>query len=201
MTELNPKVHERRGSARSPVFMLVQCKDGRGAMWAWDAGLGGLQCRSRVVRFPGTYLDVSFRLPGDAYRYHVGAQVTTLDRADDGSVSLGLRFCMVSPRLQMGLYRFLDRRRRLWSDEADAEPRDEIPHADPRDVIALPSVPPWPRPSERPFDGLLLHAFAALRDKETAHPDFDVRGPSADLLRLSHILGPTDDDGSGSRRA
>ena len=41
----------RRASARSRMFVQVECRDGSENMWGFDIGLGGMQCRSRTPRF------------------------------------------------------------------------------------------------------------------------------------------------------
>ena len=168
---------ERRCSARSRLFTLVTVR-GRGnqdKLWAWDIGLGGMKARSRKARFPGTFLDLEFRLPDSKEILRVGAQVTDMEATDDGSVGLGLRFCRVSPMVQMAIYRFMDRRRRLWepAPRAKAELAGETVQ------------------EERPFEGLLSHAFDTLRAKECQLPSSSYLGPSAELARLSQVLGPS----------
>lgn len=177
---------DRRKSARSRLFMLVETGDGKGPLWAWDIGLGGLQCRALNVRFPGTYLDLKFRLPGSDEFMKVGGQVTSMDRSEDGSLSLGIRFCVISPRLQMATYRFLDDRRSLW---------------DPKVIHATPEKPDDRTDLTEPFEALLLEAFASLRVKELRRPAFIRRGPSQDLENLSRILGKRKREAREARKA
>jgi hypothetical protein len=165
----------RRDSARSRVFMLVQVGEGgsHGSMWAHDIGLGGMLCRAGAARFVGTYLDLSFTLPGTDEVVTAGGQVTQLD-SDDNGYLLGIRFCMLSRRAQMAIYRFLDRRRPLWDPKVVPAPKQAQQQLD---------------EDARPFEPLLLEAFAALRAKELRRPTFVKNGPSRDLESLGRILG------------
>lgn len=141
----------RRDSARSRMFVLIDAADGRGPMIGYDIGLGGLLCRTRAVRLPGTFLDLSFTLPGTAEQIRIGSQVVSLDAEPNGEAILGLRFCMPSRLAQMAIYRFLDARRALW-DEVVIETRR--PHIADLDF------------GETPFQALLLEAEAALKAQE-----------------------------------
>ena len=162
----------RRGSARTAVFMLVQTP--HGPLWAFDVGLGGLRCFARSLYTVGQYLDVSFRLPGEDADHRVGAQVACLEPWPGGGVALRLRFCRPSKALELAIYRLLDRRRAMWDPKVIHEaPAPQNPYAD----------------RERPFEGLLLEAFAALRLREVNRPGFARRGPSRDLENLARILG------------
>ena len=144
---------ERRNSARSPLFMLTQAKDGE-AMWAIDIGLGGMQCRARTPRWPGTYVDLSFKLPNTRACLEVGAQVTTIDRIEGGEVILGLRFCRMSAGASLAIYRFLDRRRTLWSPRGQTPARKSV-------CERFPQLRPILE-REQPFARLLLEAGLAL---------------------------------------
>ena len=145
----------RRASARSRIYMMVRTSRVKDPLWAFDIGLGGLQVKSSVVVFPGTYLDLAFRLPGSKELHKVGAQVATLGDAPDddvlqgrattGGVALGLRFCKLTARVQMAIYRFLDKRRHLWTTEGDEPAQADI---------------------DKPFKGLLLDAYSALQAEE-----------------------------------
>lgn len=117
-------------------------------IWAIDIGLGGMKAVSRSLVFPGTYLDLSFRLPGTSELLKVGAQVGTLGDADGyeaGSVTLGLRFCRLSKGNELSIYRFLDKRRGLWTSQGESKP--EVHEA-------------------RPFEALLRDAYTALQAEE-----------------------------------
>ncbi len=116
---------DRRGSARSRLFTLVQTGDGLGPMWAWDIGLGGLLVKAKRPRWPGTYLDVTLTLPGTGETLKLGAQVLTLDQDADG-VGMSLRFCRSSAAARLAIYRFLDRRRALWDPEAETSPQEQL---------------------------------------------------------------------------
>ena len=83
---------KRRESARARCFMMVRASGAGEPMWAWDIALGGVNCQGRQPRWPGTYLDMHFRLPNSDDRLEVGAQVVSLDQIDDTRVSMGLRF-------------------------------------------------------------------------------------------------------------
>ncbi len=160
---------DRRDSARSPLCMAVRCGDD--FLWAWDLGLGGLQCRSRRPWFPGTYLDMEFTIPGGE-AFKVGGQVASLDQAPDGGLSFGIRFCRPPAQLRLAIYRFLDQRRRVWDPE--------------RSKVEPPLV--VYDPDARPFEGLLLEAFATMRLREQQLAGFVRRSPSRDLEILGRIL-------------
>jgi hypothetical protein len=170
---------DRRGSARSRLFALVDARGVNDPLWAWDIGLGGMQCRSRAPRWPGTYLDLSFTLPGTTEKLEVGSQVLSIDQLEDDSLSLGLKFCMLSAKDQRVIYRFLDQRRALWS----AEPIENAPRT-PQAKLAQ-----WVAGQHRPFEPMLLEAYAQLRAKQIKRLAF-VRGINpADLPRLSDLVG------------
>ncbi|MEZ4272528.1 MAG: hypothetical protein R3C68_14200 [Myxococcota bacterium] len=105
---------DRRDSARARLFTLVQSADGKGALWAWDVGLGGMQCHASHVRMAGTFMDLTLRLPGSEDILHIGAQVISFDQTSSGKISLALRFCRLSMKATLAIYRFLDSRRALW---------------------------------------------------------------------------------------
>src|ERR1044072_8443845 len=71
----------RRASVRGRLYMMVRAERLPDPLWAYDIGLGGLKVESRWIVFPGTYLDLSFRLPGTRELLKVGAQVATLGDA------------------------------------------------------------------------------------------------------------------------
>lgn len=150
---------DRRDSARSRVFVLVNVGPDKEPMWAWDIAMGGMQCRSNTPRWPGTYVDLSFRLPEIDETIEVGAQVMSMEPAGGGQVSLGIKFRMLSPKAQRAIYRFLDRRRQMWNEER----RFEASKAETPAVEAV---------SAHPFDALLREAYAALRAKELLRPGF-----------------------------
>jgi len=138
----------RRASARGRLYMMVRAGRLPDPLWAYDIGLGGLKAVSKSIVFPGTYLELSFRLPGTRELLKVGAKVATLGDAPahaSGSVALGLRFCRLSQCFKLSIYRFLDKRRGLWT-------RDENAHGD----AAKP----------RPFEALLRDAYTALQAEE-----------------------------------
>ncbi len=168
MTE---QAKNRRKSARAALFMLVRTK--LGPVWAFDISMGGMKVYTRDFIDIGTFLDLEFNLPGESDQYRVGAQVTDMAEAKGGGLSLGLRFCRPNPKLTMDLYRFLDGRRATWDETV---------------INAVPPPSPWLE-NPRPFEGLLLEAFAALRLKEVNRSGFVRRGPSRDLLTLSRVLG------------
>ncbi|MBI5509142.1 MAG: PilZ domain-containing protein [Deltaproteobacteria bacterium] len=169
---------ERRMSARSPLFMMVKSGGNREPLWASDIGLGGMQCKSRVPRFPGTYLDLSFTLPGTTDRLEAGGQVLSIDGERQGRLALGLRFCMLSVKAEREIYRFLDRRRALWGPEqlVEATPEGE-------------SVARQILDQSRPFEALLLEAYAALRAKELQRLAFVRHLQTGTLPRLSRLAG------------
>lgn len=153
-SSLSMAAAERRNSARTPVFMLVRNLQTRDGMFAWDIGMGGMQCRARRPLWPGTYLDLGFKLPETSELLEVGGQVMTLNDGAQGDLGLGVRFCAISRKAQLALYRFLDRRRLLWDPSAEQ----------PRPQPALPAMAE--ANSARPFEALLLEAYASLRAKE-----------------------------------
>ncbi len=177
---------DRRDSARSPLFMLVHTPAGA-PLWAWDIGLSGMQCRSRAPRWPGTYLDLRFRLPGTHDELKAGAQVMTLDQAED-ELSLGVRFCMLSAMAQRAIYRFLDHRRLLWEKSGQVAPAPGEPSLPLlSEIVAGLAEPPVVAPQEeRPFEKLLLEAYASLRAKELQHLAY-IRAPKSELPRLSAL--------------
>ena len=147
-----PSAAERRDSARSRIFVLVHAGASDEPMWAWDIGMSGMQCRSPKPRWPGTYLDLRFRLPETTEPIELGAQVVSMEPAAGGHVSLGLRFRAMSPKAQRAIYRFLDRRRALWEDEQrfEREAGAEAAEAD----------------SPRPFELLLREAYALVQQRK-----------------------------------
>ena len=152
---------DRRGSVRSSLFILVRIKARGELMWATDISLGGMQCRARLPHWPGTYLDVSFALPDTRESIDVGAQVISLGQAGDGEVLLGLRFCRLTARAEMAIYRFLDRRRALWSQpEPSPMPERAAAKQRGRRHPALAAL----LAQERPFAMLLYDAHRSLRD-------------------------------------
>ena len=168
---------DRRTSARSPLFMMVRGRDTRDPLWAWDISLGGLLCRSKKPRWPGTYLDLCFRLPNTNEVLEVGSQVLSIDDAPEGALSMGLRFCRISAKTELSIYRFLDRRRGLWGGEANAPapsvvspPVSDVPAAGPSPAVHHSSATrSWVQQilaQPKPFEPLLLEAYAAMRAKE-----------------------------------
>jgi len=168
---------ERRTSARSPLFMMVRDKRTSSSLWASDIGLGGMQCRSKTARFPGTYLDLSFRLPDTQDELQVGGQVLSLDEMTPGQLALGVRFCMVSSKAEREIYRFMDRRRSLWDQEAVVEA-----------MVAEPSAAEKILSRERPFEALLLGAYADMRAREVRRLGFIRSLPTQDLPPLSQLF-------------
>jgi hypothetical protein len=171
-----PSADDRRTSARTRLFTLVHSRGQREPLWAWDIGLGGMQCRSRAARWPGTYLDLRFTLPGTDDTLDVGGQVLTLDQLEDDGVSLGMRFCMLSPRAQRSIYRFIDARRVLWAGEAPAVTPQ------PKGLLDT-----WLARSERPFEAMLLEAHASLRARELRQLAFVRSIAHGNLPRLSDL--------------
>ncbi len=108
-----PTALDRRRSVRGPLYMMVDTRGARVPLWAFDIGLGGMRCTGPTA-WPGTYLDLSFVLPDDLQRIEVGGQVVSLGEAD-GEIAMGVRFCRISDGARLAIYRFLDRRRRLWA--------------------------------------------------------------------------------------
>jgi hypothetical protein len=121
-------------------------------LWAWDIGLGGMQCRSRVPRWPGTFLDLAFTLPGSEERLEVGSQILSLDHLDGDDLSLGLKFCMLSARDLRLIYRFLDQRRALW----DVDPVDRTT------VVPCERLAMRAAGQQRAFESLPAEACATL---------------------------------------
>jgi len=156
------RADERRNSARSRSFILVQPRDGTPSMWASDISLGGMQCRTNTTRWPGSYLDLSFTLPDTRETFEVGAQVLSLGKADDGQLMLGLRFCRIPAGAQMAIYRFLDRRRAMWFGESKADV--EAP-ALPRQGRYLPAIVAM-LGKPKPFAQLLCDAQRTLRNTQ-----------------------------------
>jgi hypothetical protein len=173
----------RRGSARGPLFMLVQVGDE--PMWAFDISMGGLKCYTRRFRTIGQLVDLSFRLPGDPAPHRVGGQITGIDDSLGEGLTLRIRFCRPSRALYFDVYRFLDRRRRSW------------------DPTVIHHVPPKCTYTEldRPFEALLLEAFASLRLKEVHRPGFVRRGSSRDLETLGRVLARGLEDSTPRDRA
>ncbi len=163
----------RRGSARSPLFMQVFTGDGE-AIFAWDIGLGGLKARGKKTRLPGQYVDLEFTLPQTKTTLKLGGQVTTIDSYREGTrfgVELGIRFCRISDTDQIQLYRFLDKRRALWAGKSR--------------LVANSTSSSYNE--ERPFHGLLLEAFNDLRCEEL-NSTMTKHGPSRELRMLSRVL-------------
>lgn len=141
----------RRGSARSQLFMMVRTKNA-GTLWAWDIGLGGMACKGSRLVWPGTYVDLDFTLPGTKESLRVGAQVISIATDPDGAPSLSLRFVNLSDRDKLAIYRFLDRRRYLWEDKRARQKRlnPELER----------------KTDEQPFAELLRDAYGQMRLKE-----------------------------------
>ncbi len=138
----------RRASARGRLHMRVLAGKLPEPIYAIDISLGGMKAVSRSLVFPGTYLDLSFRLPGTRELLKVGAQVATLGDApghEPGSVTLGLRFCRLSKGIELSIYRFLDKRRGLWTSQGESKPDEHV---------------------ARPFEALLRDAYTALQASE-----------------------------------
>ena len=155
---------ERRDSARSRLFVVVRATDCPHPMWAWDLSLSGMQCRTLRPRWPGTYMDLRFRLPDIGETLHVGSQVMTLEDAPEGGLSLALRFCNLSSKSQRLIYRFLDSRRGLW----DGTWTNGLPiNAKLKDVVdeIPPRIPAEARAEARPFEVLLIDAYRTLQRK------------------------------------
>ncbi len=183
LNEAIQKSGERRTSARSPLFMLVNITGGNAGvdqLWAWDIGLGGIQARSRKTIFPGTFVDLKFSLPGTPDAMSVGGQVTSIDEAPEGGLSLGIKFCRPSRRLRMSIYRFLDSRRVLW-DETVVSPAPV--------AVAVADAGLNVQSIERPFEGLLLESFHSMREKEMGGVAALKSHPSRDLWILGRLLG------------
>ncbi len=175
-----PDDPDRRASARSRLHARVEARGLHDPLWAWDIGLGGMQCRARSPRWPGTFLDLSFTLPGTGDTLEVGSQVMSLDQLEDDSLSLGLKFCMLSARDQRSIYRFLDQRRALWA----TEPHANRPTETPRQRVAA-----WVARHPRPFEPLLLEASAQLRHKQMRRLAFVREINAAGLPKLSDLVG------------
>ena len=169
-------ISDRRASARSPLFMMVRQHGANDPLWACDIGLGGMQCRGRVARFPGNYLDLSFKLPDASDMLEVGGQVMSLDQGTPGQLTVGVRFCMLSVMAQREIYRFLDRRRALW-DEDHVEVLEEDRTSAAAQILA----------QERPFEAMLLEAYASLRAKEMRRLAFVRNLATGPLPRLSAL--------------
>ena len=146
---MNSLDHDRRGSALFPAFILVRERNG-GPMWACDVGLGGMLLKSRRMRFPGTYMDLSFTLPGTTEVIRVGAHIMNLVHHENGTFTLAARYCRLTSKAQMALYRFLDQRRVMWA------PEEDVPQIARQFGIEL-------SPEQRPFEGLLQESYEALQ--------------------------------------
>ena len=170
-------IPERRASARSPLFMMVRQRGANDPLWACDIGLGGMQMRARTARFPGSYLDLVFKLPDAGDTMEVGGQVLSLDEAEPGQLAVGVRFCMLSVKAQREIYRFLDRRRALWADEPLRELEADCSSAGAQILAA-----------ERPFEAMLLEAYASLRAKEVRRLAFVRNLSLVALPRLSALV-------------
>ena len=149
ITDIDIVENYRRNSARTRLHMPVNVtratdRSSR-TMYAFDIGLGGIQCQSKIAVFPGTYLDLAFRLPGTRELLKVGAQVASLGETPDGDITLGLRFCRLSARAQLSIYRFLDKRRERWTSQGETDTVADMP---------------------RPFEALLKDAYSALQAEE-----------------------------------
>lgn len=148
---------ERRLSARAPLFMLVQSNGSPEAFFANDIGLGGMLCQTKKPRWPGSFLDVRFQLPETAEPLTSGAQVISLDEGKSKTLSMGLRFCNLSSKAELAIYRFLDRRRQLWDE---------------RELLRLYENYREQQQEQRledarfPFAKILRRAYAAIREKE-----------------------------------
>jgi hypothetical protein len=112
---------DRRRSPRGPLYMMVEPLGHRAPLWARDISMGGLRCESSRPLWPGTYLDLGFSLPDTRERIEVGGQVMSLD-GSGAEALLGLRFCLLADSARLAIYRFLDRRRRLWRPEGWLNP-------------------------------------------------------------------------------
>ncbi len=115
---LPAKAVNRRVSARSPVYMVVEDLTGGADLVATDIGLGGLQCTSRQSKWPGQFLELAFTLPELDERVRVGAQVLSIDASSDGRMAMALRFCLPCRKTKMLLYTFLEQRRALWDNQS-----------------------------------------------------------------------------------
>ena len=163
---------DRRTSARSPAFMMVRARDFSAPMWCDDIGLGGMKCRSTQVRWPGSYVDLNFRLPGSPKSFQIGGQITSIQNTDgDEEISLGLRFCMMPDQWELDIYRFLDARRELWGA---SEERKELKGIK-RYLSRI-----------KPFEALLLEAQAAMRVKGIRR--FGFHGPQRHKPSASQLV-------------
>jgi hypothetical protein len=143
----------RRASVRGPLYVLVEARTVAQPMWAFDLSLGGARCVTERPIWPGTYLDLAFTLPDSHERIVTGSQVVTLDTSESQEVMLGLRFCCLADGARMAIYRFLDRRRRLWDPALAGEEgslASRYPH--------LAHIFDQPQP----FANLLAETYAAL---------------------------------------
>jgi hypothetical protein len=164
---------DRRTSARSPAFMMVRARDLSVPMWCDDIGLGGMKCRSTQARWPGSYVDLNFRLPGNPKPFHIGGQITSIQNTDDDEeISLGLRFCMMPSQWELDIYRFLDARRKLWGASQDDTPE-------------LKGIKRY-LSRVKPFEGLLLEAQAAMRAKGIRR--FGFHTPQASQVSSTQML-------------
>ena len=190
-----PDASNRRSSARTPVCMLVHTDDGRDPIWAWDLGLGGLRCNSSNLRMPGDFLNVRFALPGESETYKVKCQITSLDGDVNGSSILSLRFCATSARLTMALYRFLDRRRALWSDTIPDDGDAFLETVEHTNVVDLTEI----TGAARPFEGMMLHAWAALCEERKAQRAYDEVIAKPEENPMARGLGRDNGDGPSGK--
>jgi hypothetical protein len=74
-----------------------------------------------------------------------------LDTSDAQELMLGLRFCCLADGARMAIYRFLDRRRRLW-DKVEEEGSPVAPHGPVASAFDC----------QAPFANLLTETYADL---------------------------------------
>lgn len=134
-------------------------------MWAVDVGTDGMLCESTVTVWPGSFLDLRFRLATRATKERpvvsVQGQVVTLRSGESGLVRLGIRFVSASAQAKRTLYGLLDDRRSLWS-QAPAPLLPQPTHDHERDARIRAELGP------EPFATLLLGAQQQERQRQLA---------------------------------
>jgi len=161
------QARERRNSARSKVYMLVQTSKLRNPLWARDIGLGGMQCSTSQWVGPGTFLQVHFRLPTLDETFEVGSQVLTVKEFARDNLYLGLRFCDVPDAARMAIYRFLDKRRLMWDEKAMAALKKKPVLLAAKNAITTSSIDHSQYGVPKlPFNSLLKEAYTSLRFQE-----------------------------------
>ena len=97
--------------------------------------------------------EIGFAEPDSRERIVTGSQVMVVDTSEAQELMLGLRFCCLADGARMAIYRFLDRRRRLW-DKAEVHEEG---------LLVAPEDPLSPAfDCHAPFANLLAETYSDL---------------------------------------